>query len=149
MGTSLKVHGLKRVVKEFAKVVHGRKNGLVVFVNATPPSKEWEGIIDVHVHGETDTWVDRVEDEWRKVRPADWEIQTRLDGEMQVTGGGSGREVVKPLPKSERRPKVEKLPKGEVKPTLAGQGKGKARAITAKPRSQSQFLSSCRLRSRA
>jgi len=32
MGTSLKVHGLKLVVREFAKAVHARK-GLVVFVN--------------------------------------------------------------------------------------------------------------------
>ncbi|WWD17235.1 hypothetical protein CI109_101673 [Kwoniella shandongensis] len=83
MGTSLKVHGLKRLVKEFAKSVHGgAKRGLVVFVNATPPSKEWEGVIDVHIQGETDKWVERVEEEWRRVKPSDWEVQTRLDGEM-------------------------------------------------------------------
>ena len=81
MGTSLKVHGLKRLVKQFAKAVHAKK-GLVVFVNATPPSKEWEGVIDVHVHGETDRWVERVEEEWRRVRPQDWETQTLLDGEL-------------------------------------------------------------------
>lgn len=141
MGTSLKVHGLKRVVKEFAKVVHNRKNGLVVFVNATPPSKEWEGIIDVHIQGQTDTWVERVEEEWKKVRPADWEIQTRLDGEIQVTGGG--KEMVKP--KAERKPKMEKIPKGEakpkketeVKPRVANSGKSKVRPATTKPRGQS------------
>lgn len=91
MGTSLKVHGLKRLVKEFAKVVHAKK-GLVVFVNATPPSKEWEGVIDVHIHGETDKWVERVEDEWRRFRPHDWETQTLLDGEMvPVLGKPTGK----------------------------------------------------------
>lgn len=83
MGTSLKVHGLKRLVKDFAKAVHGgKKRGLVVFVNATPPSKEWEGIIDVHIEGETDKWVEKVEEEWKRVKPGDWEVQTTLDSEV-------------------------------------------------------------------
>nr|ODN88202.1 hypothetical protein L203_02810 [Cryptococcus depauperatus CBS 7841] len=83
MGTSLKVHGLKRLVKDLAKAVHsGNKKGLVVFVNATPPSKEWEGIIDVHIEGQTDTWVEKVEEEWRRVKPGDWQVQTTLDGEV-------------------------------------------------------------------
>ncbi|WVO22061.1 uncharacterized protein IAS62_003385 [Cryptococcus decagattii] len=83
MGTSLKVHGLKRLVKDFAKAVHGgKKRGLVVFVNATPPSKEWEGIIDLHIEGETDKWVDKVEEEWRRVKPGDWEVQTTLDSKV-------------------------------------------------------------------
>ncbi|WVF71516.1 hypothetical protein IAT40_006323 [Kwoniella sp. CBS 6097] len=115
MGTSLKVHGLKRLVKEFAKSVHtgpsSKKKGLVVFVNATPPSKEWEGIIDYHVQGETDKWVEKVEEEWKKVKPADWETQTRLDGEiLPVSGMGestlSGVKGGKPRPiKGKGKPK--------------------------------------------
>lgn len=89
MGTSLKVHGLKRLVKDFAKAIHGKKGGMVVFVNATPPSKEWEGVIDYHVHGQTDVWVERVEEEWRRMRPGDWETQTLLDGEVKVLAGVS------------------------------------------------------------
>ncbi|KAL7421818.1 NAD-dependent deacetylase hst3 [Cryptotrichosporon argae] len=81
MGTSLKVHGLKRLVKDFARVVHERK-GIVVFVNATPPGKEWEGVIDVHVQGQTDRWADKVEEEWKRVRPQDWQTQTLLDGDV-------------------------------------------------------------------
>lgn len=113
MGTSLKVHGLKRVVKEFAKSVHSRKDGLVVFVNATPPSKEWEGIIDVHVHGQTDVWAEKVEEDWKRLRPADWEIQTRLDGEIPVTAGTVKEEV---KPKTARTKKEVKVDTGvEVK----------------------------------
>ncbi|KAH8119891.1 DHS-like NAD/FAD-binding domain-containing protein [Phellopilus nigrolimitatus] len=99
MGTSLKVHGLKKLVKEFAKVVHATapvnapssssspkatssKNamkGKVIFVNKTPPSSEWDGIIDYHIECDTDAWVERVLDDWKKLRPADWEVQTTLD----------------------------------------------------------------------
>lgn len=84
MGTSLKVHGLKRLIKDFATIVRDRK-GIVVFVNATPPTKEWDDIIDYHVEGDTDRWVEQLEEEWRRVRPQDWERQTLLDGEVVHT----------------------------------------------------------------
>ena len=103
MGTSLKVHGFKKLVKEFAKAVHESsapcssstmtfspiktpnnrtfKNwaGKVVFVNKTPPGSEWEGVIDYHVQGESDRWVEKVLEDWKKMRPADWEVQKTLD----------------------------------------------------------------------
>ncbi|KAL5535796.1 HST3 [Sanghuangporus sanghuang] len=144
MGTSLKVHGLKKLVKEFAKVVHttapsnpppvanspkptATKNamkGKVIFVNKTAPSSEWDGIIDYHVQGETDAWVERVLEDWKRMRPADWEVQTTLDGPgkdlFKVSkenahaktaktskGGKSGRENIPPIP----RPVTSKLDK--------------------------------------
>jgi NAD-dependent SIR2 family protein deacetylase len=61
MGTSLKVFGLQKIVREFAKAVHGHKNGKgrVVFVNRTRPSESvWEGIIDDFVAMDCDDWVD-------------------------------------------------------------------------------------------
>jgi NAD+-dependent protein deacetylase SIR2 len=91
MGTSLKVHGLKKLVKDFARVVHAsaspvvspRKNsrnlaGKVVFVNRTPPGSEWTDVIDYHIAGDTDKWVEKVVEDWKKMRPADWEIQKTL-----------------------------------------------------------------------
>ena len=105
MGTSLKVHGFKKLVKDFAKAVHESapspavaststpKNakafaGKVIFVNKTAPGAEWEGIIDYHVVGETDKWAERVLEEWKKARPADWEVQTKLTaaGDVQTAG---------------------------------------------------------------
>lgn len=95
MGTSLKVHGFKKLVKEFARSVHksapppcspgkspkGAKSyaGKVIFVNKTAPGSEWEGIVDYHVAGETDKWCERVIEDWKKMRPADWEVQKTLD----------------------------------------------------------------------
>ncbi|KAG8966069.1 hypothetical protein FRC03_012553 [Tulasnella sp. 419] len=94
MGTSLKVHGLKKLVKEFANTIHqnesassqktqttGSRSFLnkVIFVNKTPPSSEWAGIIDYHVAGSTDAWVEQVLAVWKKCRPSDWEAQQTLD----------------------------------------------------------------------
>lgn len=57
MGTSLKVHGLKVMVKEFAKAVHSR-GGKVVFVNQTkPPESTWGEFIDYWVEWDCDEWV--------------------------------------------------------------------------------------------
>ncbi|KAH8099295.1 DHS-like NAD/FAD-binding domain-containing protein [Cristinia sonorae] len=101
MGTSLKVHGLKKLVKDFAKAVHEagsssssagssstsltqpskpkQWSGKVIFVNKTAPGGEWDGVIDYHVAGETDKWVEKVLEEWRSIKPSDFETQTTLD----------------------------------------------------------------------
>ncbi|KAK3290525.1 uncharacterized protein B0H64DRAFT_60385 [Chaetomium fimeti] len=57
LGTSMRVHGLKVLVKEFAKAVHDR-GGKVVFVNFTkPPESVWADIIDYWVQWDCDAWV--------------------------------------------------------------------------------------------
>lgn len=60
MGTSLKVHGLQKVVREFAKRIHARKDGKgkVIFVNRTRPAESaWENVIDSYVAMDCDDWV--------------------------------------------------------------------------------------------
>ncbi|KAK4234644.1 hypothetical protein C8A03DRAFT_37569 [Achaetomium macrosporum] len=57
LGTSMRVHGLKVLVREFAKAVHDR-GGKVVFVNFTkPPESVWADIIDYWVQWDCDAWV--------------------------------------------------------------------------------------------
>ncbi|KAG9232859.1 hypothetical protein BJ875DRAFT_64908 [Amylocarpus encephaloides] len=57
IGTSLKVHGLKIMVREFAKAVHA-KGGSVIFVNRTkPPESTWGDVIDYWVEWDCDAWV--------------------------------------------------------------------------------------------
>ncbi|KAI9715575.1 MAG: hypothetical protein M1812_005879 [Candelaria pacifica] len=61
MGTSLKVHGLKNLVREFAKAVHARagKKGKVIFVNLTKPAESvWGDVLDYWVGMDCDAWVD-------------------------------------------------------------------------------------------
>jgi NAD-dependent histone deacetylase SIR2 len=85
MGTSLKVHGLKKLVKEFAKAVHHGSTSSsstappkVIFVNKTAPAAEWAGVIDLHVQGTSDAWVERVIADWKHSKPVDWEAQPTL-----------------------------------------------------------------------
>ncbi|KZF23326.1 DHS-like NAD/FAD-binding domain-containing protein, partial [Xylona heveae TC161] len=81
LGTSLQVHGLKVLVKEFAKAVHarGRGAGKVIFVNNTKPAESaWNGIIDYWVGMDCDTWVT----DMRKRRSDIWLRQ----GELKLPG---------------------------------------------------------------
>jgi NAD-dependent SIR2 family protein deacetylase len=58
LGTSLRVHGLKVMVREFAKAVH-QKGGKVVFINFTKPSEStWGDVIDYWIEWDCDAWVD-------------------------------------------------------------------------------------------
>lgn len=69
MGTSLKVHGLKTVVREFAKTVHNRKDGKVIFVNYTKPAESvWSDIIDFWVEMDCDSWVEDLKEK----KPVIW-----------------------------------------------------------------------------
>jgi NAD+-dependent protein deacetylase SIR2 len=101
MGTSLQVHGVKKLVRDFAKTVHSsstpKKPCNVIFVNKTPPSSEWLGVIDYHICGETDVWTTKVINDWKQMKPADWEVQQTLlagDGDKSIN---SGLKVVKSI----------------------------------------------------
>ncbi|GKT51962.1 NAD-dependent histone deacetylase HST3 [Colletotrichum spaethianum] len=62
LGTSLKVHGLKVLVREFAKTIHSR-GGKVVFVNYTkPPESSWGDIIDYWIQWDCDAWVSNLKE---------------------------------------------------------------------------------------
>jgi len=77
LGTSLQVHGVKVMVKEFAKAVHRKtgKQGTVIFVNLAAPSESvWNDVIDYWVAMDCDEWVDNL----RLLRPCLFETQTEL-----------------------------------------------------------------------
>lgn len=61
MGTSLKVDGVKRLVREMAKKIHLR-DGLVIFVNKQPVAQaSWDKIIDYHIQADCDDWCNFLE----------------------------------------------------------------------------------------
>lgn len=104
-GTSLKVDGVRRLVRDLAKSVRGgagcnnsgqsgaagpsssRKSistkittsaaavaaassngrGVTVFVNRTPPAKEWETVFDYHILGDSDEVIEALEAELEKL----------------------------------------------------------------------------------
>ncbi|KAH8882965.1 DHS-like NAD/FAD-binding domain-containing protein [Thozetella sp. PMI_491] len=68
LGTSMRVHGLKVLVREFAKSVHN-KGGKVVFINFTKPAESvWADIIDYWIQSDCDFWVGDLQ----KRKPALW-----------------------------------------------------------------------------
>lgn len=57
LGTSLTVHGIQKLTKNFAKLAH-KNNGHVLFINTTePPRSQWDGVIDYWVKMQCDNWV--------------------------------------------------------------------------------------------
>jgi NAD-dependent SIR2 family protein deacetylase len=73
IGTSLRVHGLKVLIREFAKSVHcrGGERGKVIFVNNTKPAKSiWGDVIDYWINMDCDAWIEdlktRREDLWQR-----------------------------------------------------------------------------------
>ncbi|KAH8168651.1 sir2 family protein [Sarocladium implicatum] len=98
LGTSLRVHGLKIMVREFAKAVHA-KGGKVVFVNFTkPPESSWGEIIDYWVQWDCDAWVSdlqqRIPKLWQDPEPP--KPKKKRDSAAGLEGGSSKPE--KPPP---------------------------------------------------
>lgn len=82
MGTSLKVHGLKTVVKEFAKAIHNKKDGKVIFVNYTKPADSvWADTIDFWVEMDCDAWVHDLKEK----KPIIWSPPGTVDDESRNT----------------------------------------------------------------
>lgn len=82
MGTSLKVHGLKTVVKEFAKAIHNKKDGKVVFINYTKPADSvWADTIDYWVEMDCDAWVNDL----KKKKPIIWSPPGTIAEESRST----------------------------------------------------------------
>ncbi|KFA53224.1 hypothetical protein S40293_09763 [Stachybotrys chartarum IBT 40293] len=96
LGTSLRVHGLKVMVREFAKAVHTR-GGTVVFVNFTkPPESSWGDIIDYWVQWDCDAWVDnlqgRIPKLWQALEPP------KPKKKRELTGNAEDGETKRPPP---------------------------------------------------
>lgn len=62
MGTSLRVDGVKRLVKSISKQVHD-KGGLVIMINKTNIGDcNWHGIIDYQIDADCDEWVSKLKE---------------------------------------------------------------------------------------
>jgi NAD-dependent SIR2 family protein deacetylase len=86
MGTSLKVFGLQKIIREFSKAVHAQKKGKVIFINRTKPAESmWDNFIDYFVPMDCDEWVEDL-----KTRRSDiWLRQGELD--LKVTKKASAK----------------------------------------------------------
>ncbi|KAJ3117680.1 hypothetical protein HDU96_005965 [Phlyctochytrium bullatum] len=69
IGTSLKVDGVRKLVKDLAKACKA-KGGKVVLVNKTPVGKEWDATFDYLLLGDCDQVVERLMEEWERTEKA-------------------------------------------------------------------------------
>ncbi|KAI5456996.1 DHS-like NAD/FAD-binding domain-containing protein [Mariannaea sp. PMI_226] len=92
LGTSLRVHGLKVMVREFAKAVH-TKGGKVVFVNFTkPPESSWGDVIDYWIEWDCDAWVADLQDKIPKL----WQDPEPPKPKKKRESTGDGEKPEKP-----------------------------------------------------
>ena len=99
MGTSLQVHGLKAIVKEFAKAVHSKKSGKVIFVNLSEPSKSvWKDTIDYWIEMDCDTWA---KDKLR-MKQSELKLKTKKVSKAAVAENKENIQAV-PLPPGKRK----------------------------------------------
>lgn len=86
LGTSLHVHGLKTMVREFAKAVHSKAGGKgkVIYVNLTKPSESlWKDVLDHWVSMDCDAWVHSL----KKLRPDLFQTQPVLSMQVKKADG--------------------------------------------------------------
>ncbi|CAG8495417.1 13343_t:CDS:2 [Dentiscutata heterogama] len=68
MRMSLRISGVKTLIKDFARAVHGRK-GYVILVNTTDiVTKEWNEFIDYQIEGTCNEWVNLVDIELLEIK---------------------------------------------------------------------------------
>ncbi|KAI9807430.1 MAG: hypothetical protein M1833_000175 [Piccolia ochrophora] len=162
MGTSLRVHGLKVLVREFAKAVHARKGGKgkVVFVNNTKPSESvWSDVIDYWINMDCDTWVndlhERRADLWlrqgelklptKKTKTSTKADAKRLEEKPTTTSADDDKENIVPAstkpPKAtttRSKPTTQKKKSTAVKQLIIRSPAHKATRATKKPRRVAQ-----------
>ncbi|KAK4243067.1 DHS-like NAD/FAD-binding domain-containing protein [Corynascus novoguineensis] len=109
MGTSLTTHGVKLLIRNFAKAIHKQQSGKVVFVNRTKPAKIWEGVIDYWVEGDCEAWVEDLVERRpafggeNNKRQIDTKVSGRLDWSQRAPRYWWPREQPRTAP---RRPSV-------------------------------------------
>lgn len=67
-GTSLKVNGVKNLVKNISKKIHENENGLVILINKEPISNSfWKNYIDYQIVSDCDSFCEFIESKLPKV----------------------------------------------------------------------------------
>lgn len=129
LGTSLKVHGLRTIVKAMAQAVHARK-GKVIYVNKTAASFSlWKDVIDFHVEMDCDRFVKLLKGN----HPEIWMKQTKVDKLIKLAlmkNAPEDKENLAARPKAKvkragvRKPLIQKVTNGEVQKKRKAVGSG-------------------------
>ncbi|KAJ3339671.1 hypothetical protein HDU93_007897 [Gonapodya sp. JEL0774] len=89
MGTSLKIPGVRRLVRDAARAVHSVRGGVAILVNKTAPGKEWEDVFDHVVVGDADGVAEEVRIWWREKDQKEGSVESGKEGKENVRLRGS------------------------------------------------------------
>jgi NAD+-dependent protein deacetylase SIR2 len=110
VGTSLKIPGVRRIVREMCGVVRSKQNGISMWINQdpVPPGKEFEDCWDLVVSGQCDEVARRADfKNWDDVSPEILEEYTISEGE-RVKSSQSEIKVVIPETPTKRKDHLKK-----------------------------------------
>lgn len=123
MGTSLKVDGVKKLVRSLSKAIRER-GGKVIFVNKTPLSKQWAGLVDYEVLCDCDDFVRALKSEI----PDLFLTQEQLDSKKLAKGNSTMKSTINV--KKECNKEVKKEIKREVKKEILADMKSESDVLT-------------------
>lgn len=103
VGTSMKIPGVRRIVKEMCRVVRGRKDGLTIWINhdSVPAGKEFENCWDLAIKGDCDkvahhaglkNWDDYSENIFDECTSSDVERVKQENGGVSIVITGQKKE---------------------------------------------------------
>lgn len=155
VGTSMKIPGVRRIVREMCGVVRGRRDGLAVWINRDPPpvGKDFEDCWDLIVRGPCDEVAQQAamhrwnEDEYKECTESEVERVKQRNGDIKVVIGSptkSKNTLGIPTPTASPRPKHLALAKPKIVLKLsAPKAKIKKANSAGKRASTSQVLKTC------
>lgn len=155
VGTSMKIPGVRRIVREMCGVVRGRRDGLTVWINRDPPpvGKDFEDCWDLIVRGPCDEVAQQAAmhrwnaDEYKECTESEVERVKQRNGDVKVVIGSptkSKNALGIPTPTASPRPKHLALAKPKIVLKLsAPKARTKKAKAAGKGASMSQALKTC------
>lgn len=155
VGTSMKIPGVRRIVREMCGVVRGRRDGLAVWINRDPPpvGKDFEDCWDLIVRGPCDEVANHAsmhrwnETEYKECTESEVERVKQRNGDIKVVidSPTKSRNILGiPTPTASPRPKHLALAKPKIVLKLsAPKPKNRKANPAGKNASVSQVLKTC------
>ncbi|KAJ2818164.1 NAD-dependent deacetylase hst3, partial [Coemansia erecta] len=95
IGTSLKIPGIKRMIKEMSRCVHDSAQrtqragaGKVIFINRDEPPRGWEDVFDYYIAGDADQAIDLL-----PIRPPSFKDNNAANLQTDSSGESSNSEA--------------------------------------------------------
>lgn len=98
MGTSLKIVGVKRLIKDFASLIQAGSGGSIVFINKTAPPKELHSCFDTYIERDCDSAVNVIMQTWKEIDSAKLVKKEELAARQRARAAKLAREKAATTP---------------------------------------------------